>query len=128
MAKAAAKEIIVPKSIMSIHKPINRTPKNVDSLEAMDRSTDKMVFGQFINIECPGQPAKISGKYYKGMEYFTRVFTDNERCAIPLSVARFINERCFHDSHGYILDENGQQIKNPQPKFRYKFMVERDAA
>ena len=132
MARAATtvrKEIINPAPpIMSLHKPINRTPKNVDSIEAMDPSTDKMVFGQFINIEAPGQTAKVCGKFYKGMQYFSKLFHDNERCAIPLSIARHINERCNHETHKYILDEQGNSIKNQVPVSRYKFTVERDAS
>lgn len=107
-----------------IHKPINRTPVNKDSLEGMTKETDKPVSGTFINIECPGQPAKVSCKIYKGMEYFTKTFEDNEKCRIPLSVARFINEKCQHETHSHILDEKGMHIKNPKPQSRYKFMIE----
>jgi len=111
------------RTIMSIHKPINRSPVNMDSIEGMTPATDKMVEGQFINVEAPGQPAKICGKYYKGMQYFQKVFEDNEDCVIPLSVARFINERCYHDKHGYLLDERGQPMKSVKPQYRYKFVI-----
>lgn len=119
---------VVPRTIMSIQSPIKRTPVNVDSIEGMTRATDKMVFGQFINIEAPDQSAMVCGKFYKGMNYFAKLFKDNEKCTIPLSIARHINERCCTDTHKFILDENGNQIKNPIPKARYKFIIERDAA
>jgi hypothetical protein len=107
-----------------IHKRINKSAVNTDSIEAMTRDTDKMVFGTFINIECPGQPAKICCRYYKGQEYFTQTLEDNLSYKIPLSVARHINERCFHQPHTYIVDEKGQPLKTPKKQFRYKFMIE----
>ena len=60
-----------------IHKRIGKTAVNTNSIEAMTRETDKSVTGTFINIECPGQPAKISCKYYRGQEYFNQVLEDN---------------------------------------------------
>jgi hypothetical protein len=115
---------ITEKKSPLVHGPINKTPINTDSLEAMTPESDKMVTGIFVNIESPGQTAKICGKYYKGMQYFNRVFQDNERVTIPLSVARFINERCFHEQHTYLLDEAGNPIKHPRPIARYKFITE----
>lgn len=111
-----------------IHKPINRTPKNPDSIEGLTRETDKTVTGQFINIECPGQTAKVSAKLYKGMEYFTKVFEDQERCSIPLSIARMINERCSHEKHSHIQDERGNPLKDQKSHPRYRFMIESMAA
>lgn len=108
----------------SIHPKINMNAVNIDSIEALNKQTDKMVKGTFVNIECPGQTAKVCGKFYKEMPYFSKVFQDNEKATIPLSVARFINERCYHETHGYILDTNGEHIKNPKPQFRYKFIIE----
>jgi hypothetical protein len=123
MTATTTKKIIeVPTSL--IHKRINKTPMNRESIEGMTRDNDKMVTGTFVNIESPGQTAKISGKYYKGMEYFTRVFHDDERATIPLSVARFINERCKYFKHSHILDDKGQPIKEDKPYPRYKFMIE----
>ena len=102
----------------------NKTAINKDSIEGMTRETDKMVTGTFINVECPGQPAKICCKYYKNMPYFSDTFHDNERRTIPLSVARHINERCFFEEQKYILDESGAPLKNPKPRHRYKFVSE----
>jgi hypothetical protein len=109
---------------ISICKPINKIPVNHDSIEGMTPEKDKKVKGTFINIECPGQPAKVSGRLYKGMEYFSKVFADNEKCEIPLSIARFINERICHERHTRLLDHDGAPIKSSQPVFRYKFMIE----
>ena len=121
----ATQNIVKPVERVSLINPkINMKPVNKDSIEAMTIETDKKVSGTFVNIECPGQPAKISGKYYRGMEYFCKTFHDNEKCTIPLSVARFINERCCHDQHGYLLDEKGQSIKSSKPVPRYKFMAD----
>ena len=120
-------KLIMPSETKSdplIHRRINKTPVNKDSIEAMTPETDKKVFGSFVNIECPGQPAKISGKYYKGMPYFSEVFKDGERYTVPFSVSRFINERCCYDEHSYIQDHNGMPIKNPRPRPRYKFIIE----
>lgn len=119
-----AKMIVPTEKPKLIHTKISRNPVNKDSIEAMTPETDKTVTGTFVNIECSGQPAKICGKYYRGMDYFSRTFMDGERVSIPLSVARFINERCHYEEHGYILDDKGNPIKNPKPRARYKFIVE----
>lgn len=107
-----------------IHSRQNKNPVHLDSIEAMTPEKDRPVTGTFLNVECPGQPAKICGKYYKGMEYFSKVFEDGERCTIPLSVARFINERIKYDQHSFILDEKGQPIKSEKSIPRYKFTAE----
>lgn len=107
-----------------ISKPINKTPVNKDSIEGMTRETDKKVHGEFVNIEAPGQPAKVCGKYYKDMVYFEKVFRDGEKCTIPHSVARWINERCFYNKHTYLTDAEGNPLKEDRPTARYKFIVE----
>ncbi len=120
-------QLIVPEEIYNdplIHKKINRNVVNGDSIEALTRETDKKVIGTFVNIETPGQPAKICAKLYKGMEYFNQVLVDSEKYTIPLSVARFINERCSYEQHSYIQDEKGNPIKTGKKIPRYKFMVE----
>lgn len=114
---------VVQKSSL-IHMPISHKPTNLDSIEAMTPEQDRAVTGTFINVEYPGQPAKISFKGYKGMNYFSRVFEDGERCTIPLSVARFINERCHFEEHSYLQDEKGDPIKTGRTKPRYKFTAE----
>lgn len=125
----SVKEIRAPDAkIPLIHKRSNRTPVNTDSIEAMTRETDKKVTGSFVNIECSGQPAKVCGLYYRGMEYFSKVFEDGERCTIPLSVARWINERIKYEVHSHIVNDKGEPIKNPKPQFRYKFIIESIAA
>lgn len=117
------------KFIHTAHRPtLNRTPVNVDSIEAMNQEKDKMVTGTFVNLEFQGQPAKVCGKFYKEMQYFSRVFEDGEKATIPLSVARFINERCSYEVHTFLQDETGKPIKHPVPRSRYKFIVESYAA
>lgn len=107
-----------------IHRKINKHAVNTESIYAMTPESDKKVVGTFMNIECPGQPAKISCKIYRGMEYFSKVFEDQERCTIPLSVSRFINEDVGYDQHSYLQDEKGNPIKTGKKQPRYKFMVE----
>jgi len=124
-ATQVAPKMIVPvtKSQMIPNKN-NKTAINKDSIEALTPETDKQVTGTFVNVECPGQPAKICGKYYKGMQYFSKTFEDGERATIPLSVARFINERCVYDQHSYILDDRGNPVKGEKKVPRYKFTAE----
>jgi hypothetical protein len=110
-----------------IASPIRTEPVNLDSIEAMTREKDRPVTGTFINIECPGQTAKVCAKLYKGMDYFEKVFMDNEKATIPLSVARFINERCYHDRHKYLTDGEGNPVKSNTPQYRYKFNIEQYA-
>ena len=119
-------KLIVPEPPVSahIHPRINRTPVNKESIEGMTYETDKNVSGTFVNIECPGQPAKICCKLYKGMQYFAKVFEDNEKATIPLSVARFINERCKAHKHEYLQDDKGNPLKGDKTLARYKFMIE----
>ena len=119
--------MIVPQEVKRdplVHLKINKTPVHTESIEAMTPETDKKVSGTFVNIECPGQPGKVSGKYYKGMQYFSKTFEDQEQATIPYSVARWINERSGYDQHSYLQDERGNPIKTGKKQPRYKFMIE----
>ena len=115
---------VKPRKAPLVHSKINRTPVNKDSIEALTRETDRPVTGTFNNIETPGQPAKISGKFYRDMPYFSKTFTDGEKCTIPLSVARFINERIIFEQHTNLIDEKGNPIKGEKRLPRYKFTPE----
>lgn len=108
----------------SIHRTINRKPVNTESIEAMTPETDKMVRGTFLNVEYPGQPARVCGKFYRGQQYFSETFEDGQQYTIPLSIARFINERIGYEQHSYIMDEDGNPIKNNKKIPRYKFTAE----
>jgi len=124
--ETATSKIMVPPPNLtsSLHKPISRQPVNKDSIEALTPEKDRMVSGTFVNVEYPGQPGKVSCKLYKGMEYFSKTFIDNERASIPLSVARFINERCFSTKHTNLTDEKGNPLKGEDKQARYKFIVD----
>jgi hypothetical protein len=120
-------KMIIPKEEKKdplIHKKINRTAVNKDSIEGMTPEKDKKVTGTFLNVECPGQPAKICAILYKGMQYFSQVFEEGISYTIPLSVARFINERCQYEEHSYLTDEKGSPLKTNKYRSRYKFMIE----
>lgn len=112
---------LATKTLMPINK--SKVAINKNSIEGMTAETDKKVTGQFINIECPGQDAAISCRYYKGQQLFTQAMKDGENYTIPLSVARHINERCHYEPHHYLMDEKGQQVKSPKRTPRYKFMI-----
>ena|ERR1700733_8311088 len=120
--------LVAPKSHHSIHAVQNKKAVNLDSVEAMTPEKDKMVYGTFLNIEYPGQTAKVCGKYYKGMQYFEKVMEDNQKYSIPWSVARWINERIYFEQHTHLLDENGQAMKGGKKQARYKFIIESMAA
>ena len=123
------KGMIIPKANKyTVAGPVNMSVVNKDSIEAMTPETDKKVTGTFVNIECQGQPAKICGKYYKGMNYFSEVFEDGKKYTIPLSVARFINERINYEQHSYLTDAEGNPLKTGKTMPRYKFMIESHAA
>jgi hypothetical protein len=107
-----------------VHKKINRSAVNLDSIEAMTKESDFMVYGSFLNVECPGQSEKITCRYYKGQELFCQVMNDNEYYTIPYSVSRHINERCFIESHKYLLDAQGNPLKTGKKTARFKFIVE----
>lgn len=106
---------------MTIHKRINRTPVNTDSIEALTPETNRMVTGTFINVECPGQPAKVSCRYHRWMEFFSQVFEDGQKYTIPLSIVRHINEKCKKEEHTSLMDEKGQPIKGNKYTSRYRF-------
>lgn len=116
----AEAQTVSKKNIISFR---SKTPVNKDSIEAMTPETDKKVTGQFINIECPGQDAAISCRYYKGQPLYTQAMKDGEEYTLPLSVARHINERCYTEPHSYLIDEKGNPIKTGQKKPRYKFII-----
>lgn len=120
----AIKSVELPQASPLIHPKISSKVVNPDSIEAMTRETDRNVHGTFINIECPGQPARICCKYYRGQEFFAMTMLDNEKYKIPLSVARHINERCYHEPHSYLVDDKGNPVKTGKKQFRYKFMIE----
>ncbi len=121
---AIAEPTVKVKRTPLIHAKANKTPVNKDSIEGMTRETDKTVRGTFMNVEYPGQTARVCGKYYKGMEYFAQTFQDGEVYSIPLSVARFINERCYSEQHTYLQDEKGNPLKTGKKITRYKFIIE----
>ncbi len=112
----------------TIHARQNSKPVHVDSIEAMTPDKDKTVSGTFVNIEYPGQPAKVCGLYYKGMQYFEKVMEDNQKYSIPWSVARWINERINVEQHTNLLDSDGHPIKGSKKLARYKFIIESMAA
>lgn len=107
-----------------IHLRINKTAVNKDSIEGMTPETDKKVRGRFVNVECPGQPQKICGRYYKGMQYFSQVLEDDQVATIPWSVARWINERYGSFEHTNLLDDKGVPIKGQKFRPRGKFIIE----
>lgn len=107
-----------------IHRKTNKTPVNPNCISGMTPETDHKVRGQFVNVEYPGLPQKISGKYYKGMPYFSEVLKDGETTTIPLSVARWINEEFGYDQHSYIQDEKGAPLKTGKKVPRGKFIIE----
>lgn len=119
-------KLIVPaeKKSLNLTAPLSREAVNKDSIEGMTKETDKKVKGTFVNIECPGQTFSVTTKLYKGMNLFKKVFRDQERCEIPLSVARYINERLFYTKHKHQQDEKGESVKGEDRIFRCKFMIE----
>jgi hypothetical protein len=122
-----AKELILPTEIENdplIHQKCKKTPVNHDSIEGMTRDKDYKVVGSFVHIEYPGLPQKFCGKFYKGMPYFNQVLHDNEKVTIPLSIARFINERWAWQKPQHSQDDKGNPIKDYQPIARGKFIIE----
>lgn len=107
-----------------IHKRINRTAVNTDSVYGMTPEKDHKVRGQYVNVEYPGLSQKISVKLYPGMPYFNEVLKDNETTVIPLSVARFINEDLGYDQHSYLTDDKGNPLKTGKKIPRGKFIIE----
>lgn len=122
-----AKGLITPTETRTdplIHKKINKTRVNANSIYGMTPDTDHKVRGQFVNVEYPGLPQKISGRYYPGMPYFNEVLKDGETTIVPLSVARWINEEFCYDQHSYIQDDKGQPLKTGKKVPRGKFIIE----
>lgn len=121
-------KMIQPKETKTLPQDLlikSRTPVNILAIEAITPETDYKVRGTFVNVETPGQPALITCRMYKGMQTFSKLFADNERCIIPHSVARVINERINISKHKHSIDENGNPVKvSDTPIARYKFIVE----
>jgi hypothetical protein len=102
---------------------IGKTAKNLESVEAMTPETDRMVTGIFRNIECPGQPARVCMRLYKGMAIFNQVLEDGILYTIPLSVAKGIKQYCAHIKHDHLLGDNGKHLKINNPFNRYEFVA-----
>lgn len=101
----------------------SKAPVNQDSLEAMKPEDDKMVSGVFKNLECPGQPGYVACRLYKGQPIFSKTFFDGEIATIPLSVAKYINQRTSWPRHSYELDDKGSHTKRVgQMVQRYQFV------
>lgn len=107
-----------------IHKRNNKTPVNTGSVNALTPETDYKVRGHFINIEYPGLPQKVCGKYYRGMSYFSQVLNDGETVEIPLSVAKWINEEFCAEQATHLQDEKGNPLKGSKKIARGKFIIE----
>lgn len=122
--------ILVPptyRSTANLKSPeptFKRLAVNAHTVWGMRKADDHTVTGTFVNVECPGQPAKVCAKYYPGMDYFSKTFIDNEKTTVPLSVARWLNEECFVAEHTSILGDDGLPMKGLKKKPRYKFIVE----
>jgi hypothetical protein len=121
-----AKTLIVPETVHNplIHKRGNKTPVNTNSVNAFTPETDYKVRGHFINIEYPGLPQKICGKYYRGMQYFDKILNDGETVEIPLSVATWINQEFSSEQATYLQDEKGNPLKSGKKIARGKFIIE----
>lgn len=119
MAKVA-RHVIVPTGYV---EKGNKTPVNLDSLEAFTQENDKMVTGVFKNLESPGQTARVCCRLYKGQR-FNQVFLHDKEYVIPLSVAKFINQRIRYpiDKHA-IDDKTGESRKDVGTMVqRYQFL------
>lgn len=100
----------------------SKVPVNTDSIEAMTAETDHPVKGIFKNLECPGQPAYVCCRIYKGQPVFQKWFDDGEEAVIPLSVARHINQNTQYPIHAYLLDDKGNYVKGTGVmRQRYQF-------
>jgi hypothetical protein len=122
-----AKGMITPTEVRHdplIHKRINKTPVNSDSVYGMTAEKDHKVKGQFVNVEYPGLSQKVSCKLYPGMPYFCETLKDGETTIIPYSVAKFINEDLGYDQHSYLTDDKGNPIKTGKKIPRGKFIIE----
>jgi hypothetical protein len=108
-----------------IHPRINKTPVNIDSIEAMKPEDNKKVYGEFLNVEYPGQTAFVCCKYHKWQEYFSKTFQDGEKATINLIEARHINERCRYTKPTNLIDDRGNPIKDEKYHPRYKFIIEK---
>lgn len=105
-----------------VKTPKQRPVVNHDSLEAMTAESDRTVSGVFKNLESPGQPGYVACRLYKG-QLFSKNFFDGEIASIPLSVARYINQRISWPRHSHELDEKGKSSKRiGQMVQRYQFV------
>lgn len=119
-----AKNAVLEEKSPLVHRKINKTRVNLDSIHAMTKETDHKVVGTFVNIEAPGLPQKFCLKLYEGMPVFNEVLMDNETVTIPLSVARHINEEFNKEEHSYLQDAKGNSLKTGKRVPRGKFLIE----
>jgi hypothetical protein len=103
--------------------PHGKSPGDVQKeLAAFTPEKDRMVKGQFKNIERPGDGQFIDVKFYKGQKPFRHDFKDGEVLEIPLSVAIHLNHACCYPVGAHLQDINGNKFQGVGKwVYRYEF-------
>lgn len=93
--------------------------KKNDSKQINSEEQDKLVSGIFKNVQFPGQPVKFCFRQY-GTKINTYHLEHGKEYTLPLSVAKHLNN-CNYYKHSFLLDKNGNQIKDQNPVERFTF-------
>lgn len=118
--KPAVPEISI-KTVSSM--PLGKTPGDIQKeLAKFTPETDRLVKGQFKNIERPGDSLPLSVSFYKGQKLFQQTLHDGEILELPLSVAMHLNHACCYPVSSHLMDVNGKKFQGiGKWVYRYEF-------
>ena len=81
------------------------------TIEEMRQDDSRKVKGIFRCFNPPNGSVEFYFRKYKQDGVSKYNLKDGEEYELPVSVVKHLNENCFEDDHGYLLDANGDKIK-----------------
>lgn len=94
-------------------RPRNKAKKlSAEEQRKMREDDHRIVRGIFRSPESSGARIDFSFKKYKGDSVENYSLLDGETYDIPIMVAKHINKNCNYPKHRFILDENGNPVKD----------------
>ncbi len=118
MAKTGVKEVVPEVEV----KFSSATPQGSTYRWEKERLEDKrLVKGTFQDNELKGGKITFPFKKYKGDDVVHYTLQDGQEYELPLGVVKHLNNGCAYITHSFILDKNGQHMKNPLKTHRFSF-------
>lgn len=123
MAKTAVKEVAkeqveVPPEIRFSAAPSRTSDYRFEQERLADK---RLIKGTFQDNELKGGKISFPFKKYKGDDIVMYTLVDGQEYELPLGVVKHLNNNCAYTTHSFILDKNGQHMKNPLKTHRFSF-------